>query len=304
MEDNYTDNNIQDETVSEIPEITIIHEEYRTVPAQEVKSRKSLMRYVAVIAAILVTAAACAFAYYKYYDIGLSISVSPRQNIEKLKKTAMANPNAGVNKTSETIQNIDMDIYSLSGLSASVTTIEPDTADREVMFFCRCADHTKDGKYIGTLVIDGEEKNADTNRRGYCAMANGNVVIGISKSEKVKDYVTDQKGSFFRQFILLSDGEIPGKFILSGNVVRCALGRTPDSKLYFIQTKGKATMRGFAEALREYGFIDAIYLTGGDEDYLYYRTADGQRHDINDVTTYPHKAWEGVTPWLVFKCRK
>ena len=123
------------------------------------------------------------------------------------------------------------------------------------------------------------------------AMLDGNSVIGISRSEKVKDYVQERGGSFFRQFILVSDGVIPARFYLHGKVERRAIGRIGD-QLYFIATRHKETLWDFADALREYGFIDAIYITGGDN-YCFYRSKDGVRHDIGDSADYPTYKMEG-----------
>jgi hypothetical protein len=130
-------------------------------------------------------------------------------------------------------------------------------------------------------------------------MADGNMVIGISRSEKVKDYVLERGGSFFRQFILVSNGTIPSRFFLHGKVERRAIGRI-DDQLYFIATRHKETLWDFADALREYGFIDAIYITGG-SDYVFCRDKAGNRHDIGDTFDYPYKKWKGIVPWLVFK---
>ena len=131
------------------------------------------------------------------------------------------------------------------------------------------------------------------------AMLGNNSVIGISRSEKVKDFVEERGGSFFRQFILVSDGTIPTRFFLHGKVERRAIGRI-DDQLYFIATRHKETLWDFADALREYGFIDAIYITGGN-DYVFYRGKDGVKHDIGDSTDYPHKKWKEIIPWLVFR---
>lgn len=80
-----------------------------------------------------------------------------------------------------------------------------------------------------------------------------------------------------------------------GNVKRCAIDR-----VYIIATRHKETLWDFADALREYGFIDAIYITGG-ADHVFYRDKDEVRHDIGDIEEYPHMKWRGVTPWLVFR---
>ena len=151
-------------------------------------------------------------------------------------------------------------------------------------------------------MVNGKEIEADVSRLGYCAMANDNIVIGIARNEDVKDYVLEQGGSFFRQFILVSDGVLPSRFHLHGKVERRGLGRIGD-KLFYIETRHKETMWDFADALREYGFIDAIYITGG-TDYCFYRTADGIAHKIGDDTKYEDKhKGEGIVPWLVFKKR-
>jgi len=86
---------------------------------------------------------------------------------------------------------------------------------------------------------------------------------------------------------------------LHGKVERRAIGRLGD-RIYYIATRHKETLWDFADALREYGFIDAIYITGG-ADYVFYRDKNGVRHDIGNPADYPHKAWKGVAPWLVFR---
>ena len=75
---------------------------------------------------------------------------------------------------------------------------------------------------------------------------------------------------------------------------------TNANQLYFVATRHKETLWDFADALREYGYIDAIYITGGD-DYVFYRDKDGFRHDIGDSADYPHTKWKDVIPWLVFR---
>jgi hypothetical protein len=201
--------------------------------------------------------------------------------------------------TSDSILGVAMDFYAIHGLRASIEFEEPDTADTSVYLYCRSADFKADSTYIGSLVVNGKEYQSDTHRLGYMAMLGSNSVIGISRSEKVKDFVQEQGGSFFRQFILVSDGTIPSRFFLHGKVERRAIGRI-GNQLYYIATRHKETLWDFADALREYGFIDAIYITGG-ADYVYYRSKDSARHDVGNPKEYPHTKWKGVIPWLVFR---
>ena len=262
--------------------------------------RKWLKRILTFIAALCCMAAV--FVGYQlwnyYYNIGVSVSVTPEQNIEKLQKPVRQEAPEVV-MTSDSILGVAMDFYAIHGLKASIEFEEPDTADTSVYLYCRSADHKADSTYIGSLVVNGEERQSDTHRLGYMAMLGGNSVIGISRSEKVKDFVQERGGSFFRQFILVSDGTIPGRFFLHGKVERRAIGRIGD-QLYYIATRHKETLWDFADALREYGFIDAIYITGG-ADYVFCRDKNGIRHDIGDAADYPHTKWKDIVPWLVFR---
>ena len=72
------------------------------------------------------------------------------------------------------------------------------------------------------------------------------------------------------------------------------------NQLYFIATRHKETLWNFADTLREYGFIDAIYITGG-TDHCFYRSKDSIRHDIGAPADYPHEKWKGIIPWLMFR---
>lgn len=266
-------------------------------PSKKLKWVKRLLVLLAVIGCMIAVVAGYYFWNYNY-NIGISVSVSPEQNIKKL-QTVVKQEAPEVVMTSDSILGVALDFYAIHGLKASIEFEEPNLDDVSVYLYCRSADHKADNTYIGSLVANGKERQSGTQRLGYMAMLENNSVIGISRSEKVKNYVQQRGGSFFRQFILVSDGTIPGRFYLHGKVERRAIGRI-DDQLYYIATRHKETLWDFADALREYGFIDAIYITGG-SDYSYYRDKNGERHDIGNLADYPHKKWQGVIPWLVFR---
>ena len=291
----------------EIPEFIIEHDDE---PQEATFKRPTMPRWkrwvyrVSMLLGLLALMALALFAYKRwayYHHIGVPITTSPQENIDKLKQP-IREETAEVVLTHDSILGVALDLYAIHGLRASIEFAEPDTADHSVFLYCRSADHTPEGKYIGSLVAEGKELQSDRSRLGYMAMADGRMVIGISRSEKVKDYVMERGGSFFRQFILVSGGVIPPRFYLHGKVERRAIGRMGDT-LYYIATRHKETLWDFADAIREYGFIDAIYITGGDG-YGFYRTQEGTHHDIGNIDTYRQGKWQGITPWLVFRDRQ
>lgn len=288
----------------EVPEFIIETDDETRPPVETGRKEKPGRRWLrgileALIIALTVIVAFSAYKAWNYYNnIGVPISTSPSENISKLQAEPVKE-RAEVVLSSDSILGVALDFYAIHGLRPSIEFEEPDTADTSVFLYSRSADHQADGTYLGSLVVDGEELQSDCSRLGYMAMVADRMVIGISRSDKVKDYCMEQGGCFFRQFILVSNGVIPHRFYLHGKVERRAIGRK-DNTLYYIATRHKETLWDFADALREYGFVDAIYITGG-YDYGFYRTADGERHDIGNIEDYPHKKWKGIIPWLVFR---
>ncbi len=238
-------------------------------------------------------------AYNRYISIGIPVSRHPSENIALLEKQmrSTAHVQPGVTLSSDSILGVAMDLYKLEGLRGTLSTTEPDIADTSAYIYVRSSDYMADGTFIGSLVVDGEVLESKKGTRlGYVAMAGKGTVIGIARSETVKDFVQENGGSFFRQFILVSNGVLPRQFYLHGKVERRALGRIGDT-LYIICTRHKETMWDFADALREYGFIDAIYITGGD-DRTFYRTSDGEAHVFGTDSVHNRKF---PVPWLVFR---
>ena len=290
----------------EIPEIIIEDDDdeqfgetgtgQATVPPRNRWPRWLLAAFALLAAALL--AVVGYHTWNRYFHIGIPISTSPSENIKKLQQP-LRREMAEIKMKSDSILGVALDIYSIHGLRANLEMAEPNTADASVFLYCRSADINVDSTYLGSLVVDGEEKTSDLSRLGYMAMADGRQVIGVSQSDKVMDYVKERNGSFFRQFVLVSDGVIPNKFYLHGKVERKAIGRI-GGRLYFVSTRHPETLWDFADALREYGFVDAIYITGG-SDYCFYRTRYGVRHDIGSPKNHPDMKWKGMIPWLVFR---
>jgi hypothetical protein len=282
-----TDESPVEQHDTETPVISIESDEEEDTSQPSSSHRHS--KWPVAVISVLLTAAICMMAafgyryYRRYINIGVPVSVTSKENISKLEIPPVYEMPEVV-KSSDSILGVAINMYQLIGLKAEITFTEPTVDDTDVYLYSRCCDQTsydpETNRYLGSLVQNGKELQSDNSRLGYCAMANDNIVIGIARDERVKDYCTEQKGSFFRQFILVSDGVLPGRFYLHGKVERRALARM-GKKLFYVESKGKETMWDFADALREYGFIDAIYITGG-TDYCFYRTADGTVHDIGD----------------------
>ena len=294
---------IPGQTEGEVPVITIEEGGDNTAVSAKPQHRKWWTALLVVVASLVMGMMLIGswLVYRYYFDFGVPVGTSPAENITKLERIAAHNgAESNVTVSGDSILGVAMNFYKLQNLKAEISLSQPDTTDASVMLYTRCSDYTMAGQYLGSLVVGGKVMQTDRSRVGYCGMANGNIVVGVSRSEKVKDYCAERGGAFFRQFVLVSDGVLPTRFVLHGKVERRALARMTDDSIWLIETRHKETLWDFADALREYGFVDAIYITGG-ANRSWYRSNDGVLHYMGAEENV-HKANSKVAvPWLVFK---
>lgn len=266
---------------------------------------QGLKKWVVVAIAVLALASTSIFLFRREVS-GDSDSGSMRdaENISALSESYV--PSAmGTEVLTDSILGVGMDIYPLEGLRASLEWEFPDTADRSLVMFMRTADYHPDGRPLGPVVVDGIGsacKPVDS-RDGYVAVSPyGRAVAGISPADDVEEWTRKNKGGFFRQMVLLDDGELPRDFILRGKVERGAIATSVEGALYYVVTHGRESMYDFADALREYGFVDAVYMTGGNS-YSFHRDSTGNSH-VNSATLEKIGKYESrplPQPLLVFR---
>lgn len=308
---NINDEPCEDTRTTEVPLISIERTKDTQPPTPPAKRQRGRVRWLVPVALTLLiaTAAISALWYYRYdlMNPGIPVTRSDKEVITELE--APFSPDAtGTTMTSDSIFGVAMDFYSLCGLRASLEPNLPDTADRSLVLFMRSADYHPEGTAIGTLVINGKriEAKERNSRAAYLAISKeGKAVTGVSLSDKLADHATRTGGSFFRQFILLSDGTLPTDFRLHGKVERAALARMADGSLFYVTTRNKETMYDFADAMREYGVVDAMYITGGNS-YTFHRDTTGAPH-CNDAVRKKIEKYSSnqiPTPFLVFRTGK
>lgn len=184
----------------------------------------------------------------------------------------------------DSIDGVAMHFCSLAGLQASISRGMPAYSDSTVVLITQAWDYYFDdaGQYhfLGDFIYNGKSLARGAGKAGFVAVTKNGWQMGVSQNDSVRDYVISQGGSMFRQFALVSAGQICLKqFALKGKVHRRALARKPgEATAFYVETVNKESLYDFAEALADYGFIDAIYLTGADGTGPAYRDGDGTLH--------------------------
>ena len=301
------DDPAEDNRPVDIPVITIESSIADGPPPEKRKHpwRRTIWMAVGILALAIIIGALWRYRFWMV-DPAISSSVSDADNIAYL-SSDITSPveGKGITTATDSILGVTFTSYPLVGLRGSLEKEIPDTADRSVVLMMRSADYYPDGTTIGTVVVDGDILPAKEKRTrpGYIALSkDGKTAVGISLNDKLSDFAADAGGSFFRQFAILGSGDLPAAFALHGKVERGAIGRMADGTLHYFLTRHNESMYDFADALREYGVMDAVYITGGNG-YEFYRDNEGEAHVSPQLrehyAKYPdHKA---PAPMLVFR---
>ena len=288
------------------PQPTIRKGEDMTPSLANKKKFFSLQRAALAVIILLLLAilAWLGWGYYQHHRWAVNfeypVSRSSAQIITDLNKTGQIKGDSVHVFTADSIDGVTMRFYNLAGLKASMSREMPADSDSSVVLVTQGWDYyfddAKQYHFLGDFVYNGKMLAQGTGKAGFVAVTTKGWQMGISQEDSVRDYIISQGASMFRQFALVSAGQICLKqFALKGKVHRRALARKPgDVTAYYVETVNKESLYDFAEALADYGFIDAVYLTGADGTEPVYRDADGILHgDLN--------VWTRKSNLLVFR---
>lgn len=147
-----------------------------------------------------------------------------------------------------------------------------DTAEPNVIFATQAADIRSDNHgIVGAFVDRGELVSKGQAKKGFCAIIDGNVVVGAVEHSPYLEEAIEEGGYFFRQYPLVYDGMVINNKP-KGTALRRALCER-DGEILVVECD-HITFHDFAQALADFNVRNAIYLVGADA-YGFYRTDNG-----------------------------
>ena len=180
------------------------------------------------------------------------------------------------------INDVPLTIYSLdcelpACPRASLQVGMPDREDTSLLLAVMAADVRADNRgIVGDFVVDGRQLARGEKKDGYCAILDGVPVVGRGGEADLKRAV-DEKGCFFRQYVLVSEGvAMPPK--PKGKNHRRALC-VKGHWMFVVASGDRESYHDFATALADLGVDDAIALVGS-ESLLMYRAEGVLLHTI------------------------
>jgi len=146
----------------------------------------------------------------------------------------------------------------------------PDTTDQSLILALQAADIRADNnKIVGAFVLQGELLARGVAKKGFCAILDGKIQLGMAESTPLFEETTAKNGYFFRQYPLVNKGVLVENNP-KNKAIRHALCEL-DGQIVVVSSTSRESFHDFAQALVDLGVVNAIALTGGD--------AFGFRHD-------------------------
>ncbi len=182
------------------------------------------------------------------------------------------------------INDIPIMIYIPHNAEMSLHVGRMDKTDTTVVFTAQAADVRADnGGIVGAFVLAGKPLSWGLSKKGYCASIDGVVTVGVADNSPLFEEATDKGGYFFRQYPLVSDGQLieneqKGKAIRRGICDR-------QGEIFMTETLEPESFHDFSQALIDLGVDQAVYLVGSTA-YGWAVDENGDRHEFGDENYY------------------
>lgn len=187
---------------------------------------------------------------------------------------------------SDTINDVPLSIYIPHKATMSLQIGIPDKSDSTIIFAAMAADIRLDNKQIvGDFILNGEKIARGTAKKGFCAIIDETVSIGVGENTELLEQAIEKKGSFFRQYPLVYNGELIENKPKNKSIRRALAIR--DERVIMVESKNNESFHDFSQALIDIGVTDAIYLVGGNA-YGWYVNKDRTREEFGvELTEVP-----------------
>lgn len=151
------------------------------------------------------------------------------------------------------------------------------------------------GEILGDFVLSGEKRSRGTAKKGFCAILDGEISVGVSDSTPLLASALSGKGYFFRQYPLVDDG-LPVDNKPKGKAIRRALCVRGGQVFVAVSGAGES-FPDFARMLVSLGVDQAIYLVGGKDAFGWAVGMDGSREQFGADVLRPECENESYILW-------
>lgn len=192
-------------------------------------------------------------------------------------KNAVDSSKQGYTEVKDSVVNdVALRIYRPLNAEPTLQVGALDRRDTSIVYATQAADIRADNqKIVGAFVLKGEPLAWGKAKKGYCAIIDGQVTLGMAENTSLFEEATQREGYFFRQYALVSEGHLIENRP-KGKAIRRALCEW-SGEIVVIESLTRESFYDFAQALVDFGVEHAIYLVGTDVTYGWYVNEDNKQ---------------------------
>ena len=176
------------------------------------------------------------------------------------------------------ITDIPLKLYIPHNADMTLQIGETDMQDPSIIFSAQAADVRADnGAIVGAFVLKGKPLSWGLSKKGFCAVIDGKVTIGVAENSPLFEEATEKGGYFFRQYPLVSDGTLVENEPKGKSIRRAICDR--QGEIFMVECLSRESYHDFAQALVDLHVTQAISLVGSSA-YGWAFDHDGQLHEL------------------------
>ncbi|MBQ2460563.1 MAG: hypothetical protein II505_07800 [Bacteroidaceae bacterium] len=173
------------------------------------------------------------------------------------------------------INDIELKIYIPHNAVATLHLGKINRHDKSIVLAAQAADIRQDnGKILGAFVLRGQPLSYGLSKKGFCAILDGKMTVGVADNSPLFEEATQCEGYFFRQYPLVDRGRLVESNLKGKSIRRALCDRM--GQHFMVETATPESFHDFSQALIDLNVTNAIYLVGSSA-YGWAVDADGRR---------------------------
>lgn len=188
------------------------------------------------------------------------------------KKTALLGVQTELSFTEKidtVINDVILSLYIPHNASPELTLGVPDRNDTAIILAAQAADIRKDNrKILGAFVLKGEPLAWGLSKKGFCAIIDSVVTVGVSENSPLFEEATEKGGYFFRQYPLVDNGSLVENEPKGKSIRKALCSR--DGQIFVAVSESEESFHDFAQTLVDLGVENAICLVGSRYSFGWY----------------------------------
>lgn len=276
-------------------------DEIRIISRKEVIRKPFYRRWwfwTAVVAAVVLLAAALVLALRPKTAKPVEVTVPLAESVPVAPTIVKSEP-ATVLVRDTVVNDVPLRIHTPVNALPELVIGIPDTNDKSVVLCLQAADIRADNhEIVGAFVLKGELLSRGVAKKGFCAILDGKIRLGMAESTPLFEEATSKDGYFFRQYPLVSNGQMVENKP-KNKALRHALCEL-DGQIVTVSSLDKESFHDFAQAVADLGVQNAIALTGGDAYGFRRDQKNGFQPWGGDVKMWKHLEHVNFIVWREF----